>query len=150
VDCSGFVQAVLALHGCALPRDSDLQMRADEPVWRRARGRASAGGAADLLTVAREVLRPGDLLFFGGSADDGGGFGTEGESGARDGFGSGAEAITHVALHADDTLILHAAAGRGQVTRDDLAADDPLMERLRDRLLAVTRPLARTDGASAG
>lgn len=130
VDCSGYVQAVLTLHGVELPRDSGLQAGADEAVWTsEGEGQAetapdaagSEAGAGDLLALARDVLRPGDLLFFG----------TE------------AESITHVALWAEDTEILHAAAGRGQVARDDLAADDPLMERLRGRLLAVTRPLAR-------
>lgn len=130
-DCSGYLQAVLALHGRPLPRDSDLQAEADEAVW------ASGDGDVDLLAVAREVLRPGDLLFFGGPED-----------GSGNGTASGHEGgVTHVALAAGDTEILHAAAGRGQVQRDDLASGDPLMERLRARLAAVTRPLGRDDGA---
>lgn len=49
VDCSGFVQAVFALHGVALPRDSDLQAK---------KGRSVKAGR-DLRGA-----RPGDLLFF--------------------------------------------------------------------------------------
>lgn len=48
-DCSGFVQAVFALHGVALPRDSDLQAKAGREVKA---GRALHGA------------RPGDLIFF--------------------------------------------------------------------------------------
>jgi hypothetical protein len=54
VDCSGLAQAVLWLHGIALPRDSDLQA---------VRGSLLAGD--DLL---RQV-RPGDLLFFADHGD---------------------------------------------------------------------------------
>lgn len=116
VDCSGYVQAVLALHGLELPRDSGLQVRADEPVWE-----ATAAEGGDLLSLARDVLRPGDLLFF------------------RPGDG---ENVTHVAVCSGDTRILHASSGRGQVTRDDLTADDELTVRLRSGLAAVTRPVA--------
>ncbi|HEX6306964.1 MAG TPA: C40 family peptidase [Longimicrobiales bacterium] len=49
VDCSGFAQAVMWMHGIALPRDSDLQAR------------TTIGVAIPLATTA---LRPGDLLFF--------------------------------------------------------------------------------------
>lgn len=49
VDCSGFTQAVMWMHGIALPRDSDLQ--AHTPL-----------GAA--LPLDPDALRPGDLLFF--------------------------------------------------------------------------------------
>jgi gamma-D-glutamyl-L-lysine dipeptidyl-peptidase len=49
VDCSGFVQAVFHLHGISLPRDSDQQARAGEPVEPDER---------------YSNLRPGDLLFF--------------------------------------------------------------------------------------
>ncbi|HSJ31994.1 MAG TPA: NlpC/P60 family protein [Longimicrobiales bacterium] len=49
VDCSGFTQAVMWMHGIALPRDSDLQER------------AGTGVALDLELTE---LRPGDLLFF--------------------------------------------------------------------------------------
>jgi gamma-D-glutamyl-L-lysine dipeptidyl-peptidase len=49
VDCSGLAQAVYAMHGVALPRDSDMQARTGAPV----EVGAEFGG-----------LRPGDLLFF--------------------------------------------------------------------------------------
>lgn len=52
-DCSGFVQTVFALHGCALPRDA----------WQQALLGDDAGSAP-----AR--LRPADLLFFS-DRDDG-------------------------------------------------------------------------------
>jgi hypothetical protein len=49
VDCSGYVQALFGLHGIALPRDSDLQVRTGTPVEARS---------------GFENLVPGDLLFF--------------------------------------------------------------------------------------
>jgi hypothetical protein len=49
VDCSGFTQAVMWMHGIALPRDSDLQAR-------------TGTGVALELDLAE--IRPGDLLFF--------------------------------------------------------------------------------------
>lgn len=48
-DCSGYAQAVMWMHGIALPRDSDLQARIGEQV----------DPGADFNAV-----RPGDLLFF--------------------------------------------------------------------------------------
>ncbi len=49
VDCSGLTQAVLWMHGVALPRDSDLQARMGTP-----------------LDVPQDFscLKPGDLLYF--------------------------------------------------------------------------------------
>src|SRR5690606_11637370 len=49
VDCSGFTQAVMWMHGIALPRDSDLQERT---------------GTGVSLGLDLDELRPGDLLFF--------------------------------------------------------------------------------------
>lgn len=49
VDCSGFTQAVMWMHGIALPRDSDLQ--------------AAASVGVEVPTQLQE-LRAGDLLFF--------------------------------------------------------------------------------------
>jgi gamma-D-glutamyl-L-lysine dipeptidyl-peptidase len=49
VDCSGFTQAVMWMHGIALPRDSDLQANVSVGIEVEADLRA---------------LRPGDLLFF--------------------------------------------------------------------------------------
>jgi len=46
VDCSGFTQAVMWLHGIALPRDSDLQERIGTPI------------------DPRDDVRAGDLVYF--------------------------------------------------------------------------------------
>ncbi|HSJ23310.1 MAG TPA: SH3 domain-containing C40 family peptidase [Longimicrobiales bacterium] len=54
VDCSGLTQAVMWMHGIALPRDSDLQ----------AATRVGVEVAADL-----DALRAGDLLFFAETGD---------------------------------------------------------------------------------
>lgn len=48
-DCSGFTQAVMWMHGIALPRDSDLQERK---------------GAEVEVTEGFAALRPGDLVYF--------------------------------------------------------------------------------------
>jgi gamma-D-glutamyl-L-lysine dipeptidyl-peptidase len=50
VDCSGFTQAVLWMHGVALPRDSDMQ--------------AAMRLGVEIDPGATDLLRPGDLLFF--------------------------------------------------------------------------------------
>lgn len=49
VDCSGFTQAVMWMHGIALPRDSDLQART---------------GAGVQVELDHSSLRAGDLLYF--------------------------------------------------------------------------------------
>ncbi len=51
-DCSGFTQMLVRSRGIVMPRDADLQ---------------AAWSGAD--SVDRKRLRPGDLLFFGSSAD---------------------------------------------------------------------------------
>ncbi len=51
-DCSGFVQMLYRRRGVILPRDANLQAN-----WE------------GLMPVKRNQLRPGDLLFFGRSAD---------------------------------------------------------------------------------
>ncbi|MFQ5747070.1 MAG: C40 family peptidase [Gemmatimonadota bacterium] len=55
VDCSGFVQAVLGMHGCSMPRDSALQEQ---------RGPPCAGPGAGLPELAA-----GDLLFYAPDGD---------------------------------------------------------------------------------
>ncbi len=50
-DCSGFTQMLVRQRGIEMPRDADLQA-----AW------------SDVITVRREDLQPGDLLFFGASA----------------------------------------------------------------------------------
>ncbi len=54
-DCSGFVQAIFALHEVALPRDA----------WQQAGSGVSIGGEV----IDRAVLRPADLLFFSDRED---------------------------------------------------------------------------------
>jgi gamma-D-glutamyl-L-lysine dipeptidyl-peptidase len=51
-DCSGFTQMLVRSRGINMPRDADLQA-----AW------------SGVIAVDRKHLRPGDLLFFGGSAD---------------------------------------------------------------------------------
>lgn len=51
-DCSGFTQMLERQRGIEMPRDADLQA-----AW------------TGVVPVKREDLQPGDLLFFGGSAD---------------------------------------------------------------------------------
>jgi cell wall-associated NlpC family hydrolase len=106
VDCSGLAQAVYALHGVDLPRDSGPQREAghdlaiDSDRWMR--------------------LRRGDLLFF-----------------APEGRG-----ITHVAICLGGGAILHAAASNGCVAVDDLRGGGKLASRLRESIVAATRPCA--------
>lgn len=51
-DCSGFTQMLERQRGIEMPRDADLQA-----AW------------SGVIPVKREELKPGDLLFFGGSPD---------------------------------------------------------------------------------
>jgi hypothetical protein len=51
-DCSGFVQMLIRRRGVIMPRDADLQAN-----W------------AGAMPVKRKKLKPGDLLFFGESAE---------------------------------------------------------------------------------
>jgi SH3-like domain-containing protein len=51
-DCSGFTQMLVRQRGIIMPRDADVQMN-----W------------SGVLPVERKNLQPGDLLFFGASAD---------------------------------------------------------------------------------
>jgi gamma-D-glutamyl-L-lysine dipeptidyl-peptidase len=51
-DCSGFTQMLVRSRGITMPRDADLQA-----AW------------TGVISVERKHLRPGDLLFFGGSPD---------------------------------------------------------------------------------
>jgi cell wall-associated NlpC family hydrolase len=51
-DCSGFTQMLVRSRGINMPRDADLQA-----AW------------SGVIAVERKRLRPGDLLFFGGSPD---------------------------------------------------------------------------------
>jgi hypothetical protein len=73
VDCSGFTQAVMWMHGVALPRDSDLQ---------------AATGAQVPLDDDFSALRPGDLLYFA----------EPGERVSHVAFSLGGSLIIHAAL----------------------------------------------------
>ena len=130
VDCSGLVQAAYGLHGVPLPRDSrDQREAAGETLALPRLTPESAGETAPpttsfaleeaVLDALRDGVRRGDLLFFG----------PEGRG------------VTHVALAAGGTEILHAAAGNGCVAFDDLASDAPLARRLRVSMLGGLRLL---------
>ncbi|MCZ6765517.1 MAG: SH3 domain-containing C40 family peptidase [bacterium] len=69
-DCSGLIQRIFRLGGAVIPRDSDMQVMV---------GRSKPAGQPD-------VLKTGDLLFFGSDIDH----------------------ITHVAMYLSDGLFLHA------------------------------------------
>lgn len=125
-DCSGLVQAVHAVHGVDLPRDSGQQLEAGPGI--RARdpepgagnaGSVSAGGRVAGGAGAAPASRPGDLLFFG---DD-------------------RRSVTHVAMVVEEATVLHAAEDNGAVALDDLSADRPLPRRLRRRFVGATRPV---------
>lgn len=76
LDCSGFVQLCFRLAGLILGRDARLQR-----------------GDPRFVPVERENLAPGDLVFFGRSADR----------------------ITHVGIHLGDNAFIHAAGGAGVI-----------------------------------
>ena len=104
VDCSGLTQAVLWMHGIALPRDSDLQARVGSEIDV---GDDFAG------------IRTGDLLYFAE---------TEGR-------------VTHVAISAGGTQIVHSALGNGGVAFNDLLGELPLEQRLRRMFVHARRML---------
>jgi cell wall-associated NlpC family hydrolase len=85
LDCSGLAQLVYRLHGYLLPRDADLQ-HADP----------------NLVEVARDAIRAGDLVFFG---PDGG-------------------SVTHVGIALGGEAFLSATTYRSPVVRRD-GLDDP-------------------------
>lgn len=80
IDCSGLVYSVYRLYGTTLPRDADQQFEVGE-------------------AVKREDLEPGDMVFFGPSAND----------------------ITHVGIYSGNGNFVHASSGRGVV-------ENPLFE----------------------
>jgi len=123
-DCSGFVQAVFALHGVELPRDSREQLAA-------ALALSGAGEGARRSSPADGS--PGDLLFFG--------TGHESVPNGRDGTEWTAGEIDHVAIALGGGRILHAAARNGMVAVDDLTASGGWVGRLRSRWRATARPL---------
>jgi hypothetical protein len=83
-DCSGFTAAVYGVHGIVLPRDADDQAGVGTPV-------------------DRSRLQPGDLLFFGSSADQ--------------------RSITHVSMYVGNGMMIQApATGR---TVETVPVDTP-------------------------
>ena len=70
-DCSGFTAAVYGVHGIVLPRDADDQAGVGTPV-------------------DRSRLQPGDLLFYGASADQ--------------------RSITHVSMYVGNGMMIQAPA----------------------------------------
>jgi len=86
---------------------------------RDSRDQLAAGPAVPEAVGEPAERRPGDLLFFGASPAE----------------------VTHVALCAGGTRILHAAAGRGAAALDDLAALPDELAGLEERLVGATRPL---------
>ena len=69
-DCSGFTKTVYRMHGIDLPRDANMQVKIGEPVQ---------------ISDDYANLKPGDLVFFGKSADR----------------------ITHVGLYIGDKKFIH-------------------------------------------
>lgn len=87
-DCSGFTAAVYGVHGIVLPRDADDQAGAGTPV-------------------DRTRLQPGDLLFYGPSADQ--------------------RSITHVSMYIGNGMMIQApATGR---TVETVPVDTPAYAR---------------------
>jgi hypothetical protein len=82
-DCSGFVQYVFARHGIDLPRTARQIAEVGEPV-----------------SMSRDDLREGDLLFFAGN-------------GTR---------IDHVAIYLGDDRIIHSTASGGGVREESLTS----------------------------
>jgi cell wall-associated NlpC family hydrolase len=87
-DCSGFTAAVYGVHGIVLPRDADDQAGMGTPV-------------------DRSRLQPGDLLFYGSSADQ--------------------RSITHVSMYVGNGMMIQApATGR---TVETIPIDTPAYAR---------------------
>ena len=80
-DCSGFTRYVFARTGVALPRRVDEQAH-----------------AAGLVAVAREALRPGDLVF----------------------FNTLKRTFSHVGIYVGDNRFVHAPKPGGEVRTEDL------------------------------
>lgn len=97
-DCSGFVQYVFARHGVDLPRTSRQIAEVGEPI-----------------SMDRDDLREGDLLFFAGN-------------GTR---------IDHVAIYLGDDQVIHSTASGGGVRVERLTS--PRGEWFERRLVAARR-----------
>lgn len=85
-DCSGFTQMLVRSRGINMPRDADLQAAWD-----------------GMEVIARKDLQPGDLLFFGRSADK----------------------ITHTAMFIGNGEIIHATTNGRPVVQVSRLEDEP-------------------------
>lgn len=88
MDCSGFTQLLFYRHGILLPRDASQQARVGKEVFLRQDGSALDYGLLD-------VLKPGDLLFFGNRAT---------------------RKVNHVGLYMGDGMVIH-CSGRVKINR---------------------------------
>lgn len=86
IDCSGFTQLVYRIHGIALPRDAWMQAE-----------------CARAISIEKDELQAGDLVFFAGGEDCG--------------------RITHVGITVDGGWFIHASGGGAGVIISSL--DDP-------------------------
>jgi cell wall-associated NlpC family hydrolase len=108
-DCSGFVQAVFAMHGVNLPRDSAQQAESGNPA-------SGFRPSSPELAPADLGLLPADLIFFAPES----------------------EGITHVAMSTGGMGIIHCSATRGMVMEDDLSEEGAFERLLRESIVTAT------------
>jgi uncharacterized protein YgiM (DUF1202 family) len=94
-DCSGFTQMLVRSRGIVMPRDADLQA-----AW------------SGVMSIKREELKPGDLLF----------------------FGSGPDHITHTGMYIGNGEFIHATTHDRPVVQISRLDDQPWT-----RILVATR-----------
>ncbi|MDT8067218.1 MAG: C40 family peptidase [Terriglobia bacterium] len=94
-DCSGFTQMLMRSRGIIMPRDADLQA-----AW------------SGVMTIKRDELKPGDLLFFGSSPDH----------------------ITHTGMYIGNGEFIHATTHDHPVVQISRLDDQPWT-----RILVATR-----------
>ncbi len=94
-DCSGFTQMLVRSRGIIMPRDADLQA-----AWN------------GVMTIKRDELKPGDLLF----------------------FGSGPDHITHTGMYIGNGEFIHSTTHDHPVVQISRLDDQPWT-----RLLVATR-----------
>lgn len=96
-DCSGFVQMLMRQRGIVIPRDADLQA-----AWN------------GFVTVERDQVQPGDLLYFGSAADK----------------------VSHTGMYIGDNQFINATTYQHPVVRLDTLSE-PRWTRL---LVGIRRP----------
>lgn len=94
-DCSGFTQMLVRSRGITMPRDADFQA-----AW------------SGVMTIKRDELKPGDLLFFGSSPDH----------------------ITHTGMYIGNGEFIHATTHDHPVVQISRLDDQPWT-----RILVATR-----------